>query len=49
MGGDSGGGAALTPLGRRIVKHYRDMEGTPPRRLAAHLRPWTVGHEAQAG
>jgi molybdate transport system regulatory protein len=38
MGGDGGGGAALTPLGRRIVKHYRDMEQEAGTAVAGHLR-----------
>jgi len=38
MGGTRGGGAALTPLGRRIVKHYRDMEQEAGTAVAAHLR-----------
>jgi molybdate transport system regulatory protein len=25
LGGKAGGGASLTPLGKRIVRHYRDM------------------------
>jgi len=38
MGGDGGGGAALTPFGRRIVKHYRDMEQEAGNAVAGHLR-----------
>ncbi len=38
MGGNGGGGAALTAFGRRIVKHYRDMEHEAGTAVAAHLR-----------
>jgi len=37
-GGKSGGGAALTPLGRGIVKHYRAAEGHAARAVRADLR-----------
>jgi molybdate transport system regulatory protein len=38
MGGEGGGGAALTPFGRRVVKHYRDMEHEAGNAVAGHLR-----------
>ena len=38
MGGERGGGAALTPFGRRVVKHYRDMEQEAGSAVAGHLR-----------
>ena len=38
MGGERGGGAALTPFGRRVVKHYRDMEQEALSAVAGHLR-----------
>ena len=38
MGGNRGGGAALTEFGRRIVKHYRDMEQEAGTAVAGHLR-----------
>jgi molybdate transport system regulatory protein len=38
MGGDGGGGAALTPFGRRIVKHYREIEREACTAAASHLR-----------
>jgi len=38
MGGNGGGGAALTAFGRRIVKHYRDMEHEAGTAVAGHLR-----------
>jgi molybdate transport system regulatory protein len=36
-GGKEGGGARLTPFGRRLVRHYRDMEKKTHRVLAKHL------------
>jgi molybdate transport system regulatory protein len=38
MGGNGGGGAALTAFGRQIVKHYRDMEQEASTAVARHLR-----------
>jgi molybdate transport system regulatory protein len=38
MGGNGGGGAALTAFGRQIVKHYRDMEQEAGAAVAGHLR-----------
>ena len=38
LGGTRGGGAALTPFGRRVVKHYRDMEQEAGSAVAGHLR-----------
>jgi molybdate transport repressor ModE-like protein len=32
-----GGGARLTPLGRRVVKHYRAIERKAQRAAATHL------------
>jgi molybdate transport system regulatory protein len=36
-GGKRGGGAALTPLGRAIVKHYRAAEGRAARAIRADV------------
>jgi molybdate transport system regulatory protein len=36
-GGKAGGGANLTPMGRKLVTHYRAMEKTTERVLARHL------------
>ncbi len=38
MGGNGGGGAALTAFGRQVVKHYRDMEQEAGAAVAGHLR-----------
>jgi molybdate transport system regulatory protein len=38
LGGRAGGGAMLTPFGREVVRHYREMEEEAQRALAAHLR-----------
>jgi molybdate transport system regulatory protein len=37
LGGKAGGGAALTPFGRRLVQHYRAMEAEAETALAPHL------------
>jgi molybdate transport system regulatory protein len=37
LGGRAGGGASLTPLGRRLVQHYRAMEAEAEAALARHL------------
>jgi len=37
-GGDGGGGAELTPFGRKVVKHYREMERDADSAVAIHLR-----------
>lgn len=37
LGGRAGGGAVLTPLGKRIVQHYRNMEIEAHQALAKHL------------
>lgn len=37
LGGRAGGGAALTPLGRNLVRHYREMEAEAETALARHL------------
>jgi molybdate transport system regulatory protein len=37
-GGRAGGGAGLTPFGREVVRHYREMEAEAQRALAGHLR-----------
>jgi molybdate transport system regulatory protein len=36
-GGPTGGGANLTPFGRRVVKHYRAIERKARRAAAKHL------------
>jgi molybdate transport system regulatory protein len=38
LGGEAGGGAALTPFGKTMVQHYRDMENEAHAALAPHLR-----------
>ena len=38
LGGNGGGGAALTVFGRQIVKHYRDIESEAGVAVAGHLR-----------
>jgi len=37
QGGPAGGGARLTPLGHRVVKHYRAIERKVERAVAVHL------------
>ena len=37
LGGRAGGGAALTPFGRSLVRHYREMEAEAETALARHL------------
>lgn len=37
MGGRAGGGAVLTALGKRIIRHYRAMESEAHQALAKHL------------
>ena len=38
LGGKSGGGAALTPFGRDVVRHYRALEGEAEQAVRPHLR-----------
>jgi molybdate transport system regulatory protein len=37
LGGKAGGGASLTPLGKQIIQHYREMEIEAHAALAKHL------------
>ncbi len=37
MGGRSGGGSALTPVGREVVAHYRAVETKAHKAAAKHL------------
>lgn len=37
LGGSTGGGAELTPFGRSLVRHYREMETEAHAALAVHL------------
>src|SRR5262245_15537639 len=37
-GGQRGGGAALTPFGRRVVRHYRAIEAAAETAATPHLR-----------
>ncbi len=37
-GGKAGGGAALTPFGKRLVQRYREMEAKAHAALAGHLK-----------
>jgi molybdate transport system regulatory protein len=41
VGGKKGGGARVTPLGRRLVAMYRAMEGKASAAIAADLRRFT--------
>jgi len=43
LGGAAGGGAALTPFGKTMVRHYRAMEGEAHVALRAHLRALQSG------
>jgi molybdate transport system regulatory protein len=36
-GGKAGGGAVLTPFGRRLVRRYREMEAAAHSAVAGHL------------
>lgn len=36
-GGGQGGGAALTPFGRQVVRHYREIETKAAEATARHL------------
>jgi molybdate transport system regulatory protein len=38
LGGKAGGGAALTPSGRAVVRRYRALESDAHRAARAHLR-----------
>lgn len=38
LGGEAGGGAALTPFGKTLVQHYREMESEAHAALAPHLK-----------
>jgi molybdate transport system regulatory protein len=38
LGGKSGGGAALTPFGRDVVRHYRALEDEAEQAVRPHLR-----------
>lgn len=42
LGGEAGGGAELTPFGRSIVRHYREMEIEAHAAAATHLRAFQV-------
>lgn len=37
VGGKAGGGAALTPLGREVVRHYRAIEAESADAVKSHL------------
>jgi molybdate transport system regulatory protein len=37
LGGAAGGGAELTPFGKRLIRHYRDMESEAHAALKPHL------------
>lgn len=37
LGGKSGGGAALTPFGHSLVRHYREMEAEAEAAVARHI------------
>ena len=38
IGGKRGGGAAVTPFGRRLIRLFRDMESTASTSIAADLK-----------
>jgi molybdate transport system regulatory protein len=42
LGGEAGGGAELTPFGKSMVRHYRDLEIEAQAAAAAHLRAFQV-------
>lgn len=42
LGGEAGGGAELTPFGRTMVRHYRELEIEAQAAGAAHLRAFQV-------
>src|SRR5262245_8857668 len=46
-GGRRGGGARLTPWGRRVVEHYRAIETTSQRAVAPHLRALELAGSAR--
>jgi molybdate transport system regulatory protein len=48
MGGPAGGGAQLTPLGRRVVKHYRAIERKATRAATAHLNALQAARTKQS-
>lgn len=43
LGGSAGGGAALTPFGKSLVRHYRAMESEAQAKLAPHLKAFQSG------
>jgi molybdate transport system regulatory protein len=43
LGGPAGGGAALTAFGKRLVRHYREMETEAHATLAPHLKVFQAG------
>lgn len=42
LGGSAGGGAELTPAGKSMIRHYREMESQAQTAAAAHLRAFQV-------
>ncbi len=38
LGGPAGGGAKLTPFGKNVVRHYREMESEAHAAAAPHLK-----------
>ena len=46
LGGEAGGGAALTPFGKSMVRHYRDMESEAHAALAPHLKAFQAAASA---
>ena len=49
MGGQHGGGAALTPLGETVVEHFRAIEGHAAKAAAAHLKALQSAMKRKAG
>jgi len=48
LGGEAGGGAALTPFGKSMVRHYREMESEAHAALAPHLKAFQAAASAGA-
>ena len=49
IGGERGGGARVTPLGKRLVALFRAMEGKASRAIAADLRRFSAHLRLPAG
>jgi molybdate transport system regulatory protein len=49
MGGQHGGGAALTPLGQSVIEHFRAIEDHAAKAAAAHLKALQSAMKRKAG